>query len=138
MVKICGIMLLVGSVVRVPTPWWTTTQSYWLPISKFLQALNVYNASKVFTTKRVGVSDAAGRAKRMTKMMGNTTMGDTTRAITNTSVVPASMNTLGSTVSGRSPAVDFKSTSRVGTANATSGRPMMMVIQPPGGHRAPL
>jgi hypothetical protein len=48
------------------------------------------------------------------------------------------MNTLGSTVSGRSPAVDFKSTSRVGTANATSGRPMMMVIQPPGGHRAPL
>ena len=36
------------------------------------------------------------------------------------------------------PAIDFKSTSRAGTAEATSGRPMMMVIQPPGGHVAPL
>jgi hypothetical protein len=79
MVKICGIMLLVGSVVRVPTPWWTTTQSYWLPISKFLQVSNFYKGLKVFTTKRVGVSDAAGRAKRITKIMGNTTVGDTTR-----------------------------------------------------------
>ena len=36
--------------------------------------------------------------------------------------------------------IDFKSTSRAGTANATSGRPMMMmVIQPSGGHQgAPL
>ena len=38
---------------------------------------------------------------------------------------------------GGSPAMDFRGTSRVGTANATSGRPIMMVIQPPGGHRAP-
>ena len=66
MVKICSLMLLVGLVVRVPTPWWTTTQSYWLPISKFLLALNGYNALKVFTTKRVGVN-----------LRGNTTTGST-------------------------------------------------------------
>ena len=74
LVKICAIMMLVGLVVRVPTPWWTTTQSYWLPISKFLLALNAYNALKVFTTKRVGVN---GRVRRMTNTMGNTTLGDT-------------------------------------------------------------
>ena len=34
--------------------------------------------------------------------------------------------------------IDFTSTSRAGTANATSGRPMMMVIEPSGGHGAPL
>ena len=36
--------------------------------------------------------------------------------------------------SSASPTMDFSSTSRSGTAEATSGRPMMMVIQPPGGH----
>ena len=39
---------------------------------------------------------------------------------------------------GRVSPIDFKSTSRAGTANATSGRPMMMVIEPSGGHGAPL
>jgi len=34
------------------------------------------------------------------------------------------------------PAIDFRSTSRAGTANATSGR-LIMLIQPPGGHAAP-
>ena len=33
-----------------------------------------------------------------------------------------------------SPAMDFTSTSRAGTTESSSGRPMMMVIQPPGGH----
>ena len=74
-VKTCGIMLLVGLVVRVPTPWWTITQSYWLPISKCLQALNAYKSYRVFTTKRV----TSMISLRMTTPHGRTTTTGSTR-----------------------------------------------------------
>ena len=60
LVRNCFVMLFVGLVVRVPTPWWTATQSYWLPISKCLQAINVYRALRVFTTKRVTAMTSRG------------------------------------------------------------------------------
>ena len=137
MVKICGIMLLVGLVVRVPAPWWTATQSYWLPISKCLQAINVYKASRVFTTTRV---DAVGRVRRMTssRRMTNTT-GNTTTGSTmgNTTMGSTHPDMTGGPTASVSPTIDFKSTSRAGTAKASGGRSTMMVIQPPGGHGAP-
>ena len=74
-VKTCGIMILVGLVVRVPTPWWTITQSYWLPISKCLQALNAYKSYRVFTTKRV----TSMISLRMTTPHGRTTTTGSTR-----------------------------------------------------------
>ena len=75
-VRISCIMLLVGLVVRVPTPWWTATQSYWLPMSKCLQAINIYNASRVYTTKRVS-SMITLSSQKASRRIGATTTGST-------------------------------------------------------------
>ena len=72
-VRVFSILLLVGLVVRVPTPWWTATQTYWLPIAKLFQARNVYKNMRILTTKRVGVSDAVGRVRTMANRRQHTT-----------------------------------------------------------------
>ena len=144
--------------IAVPPLW--TRNGYAFPLMHLLLAVGFVKIMNTMKAKRGVVADARSATQRIytgvkkrAKSMGRriSTVNNTASeaASTHVSVVPtagpggqagfmhggAAMN-IGHAATGGQ--MDFKSTSRAGTAKATSGRPMMMVIQPPGGHVAPL
>ena len=140
---IIGVLYVIFLAIR---PLWTRL-TYLLPVLKSLLAVGFVKIMNTMKAKRGVVADARSATRRIytdakerVKSRGRriSTVNNAANeaASTHVSVVPTA-GPSGKMVTS-SPAMDFKSTSRAGTANETSGRPMMMVIQPPGGHLAPL